>query len=143
LGVDAGLVADPAYNAVVPTGTTYQSDPPVLTILFEFTTSGLGVNGLYGFWVDNVRTGEFIPPDCATIPLVFDVDGDGDVDQKDFAAFQRCIGITPIPEGCRCLNRDTSGGSATVIDDGDFTLFLNCAQGPDVPADPACDDPAP
>lgn len=80
----------------------------------------------------------------------YDADGDGDVDQDDFAAVQRCLDITPLPPECECF--DFGGFVADgVIDGADVNLFVVCAQGnlaqgiapsgPFVPADPACDDP--
>lgn len=68
-----------------------------------------------------------------------DADGDGDVDQADFAALQRCYtyaGATAAPEACRCFDRNGDGE----IDMADFVQFAQCAGGPNVPADPACGD---
>lgn len=72
----------------------------------------------------------------------FDDDNDGDVDMLDFALFQRCItGGTggPYSPECRCMN---SNGD-TVIDTPDLMAFMECASGPSVPANPACDDALP
>jgi hypothetical protein len=75
-----------------------------------------------------------------------DVDADGDVDADDFAVFQRCHtgngGFLPSEiEYCACLDVEGPGGGPDGdIDQGDLTFFEACASGPDVPADPACDD---
>jgi len=76
--------------------------------------------------------------DCPT-PFA-DADADGDVDQKDFAAFQRCItgvGPTNVPAECRCFNHHT-GLDDPDIDLDDFEAFKACASGAGVPADPGC-----
>ncbi len=73
-----------------------------------------------------------------------DADGDGDVDQEDFAVFQRCITGADDPSGafdpeiCQCFNRD--GGDPEDIDEIDLAAFRACGSGPDVPADPDCDN---
>ena len=81
---------------------------------------------------------------CCADPFA-DADVDGDVDQDDFAVFQACItgaagGILP---GCACFDREPDTdvdqddlGNPTLLD-----TFEGCASGPDVPADPTCDDP--
>lgn len=79
--------------------------------------------------------------DAAGCPCVApwpDYDWDGDIDQEDFAAFQRCAsgpGLAYRP-GCRCFDRDDAtgveGGDGDV-DAEDFTWFRACASGPDVP----------
>jgi hypothetical protein len=75
-----------------------------------------------------------------------DADGDGDVDQSDFAVFQECFTGTnngPLPAEpayCQCFDVQSDGGDTGDgdIDSGDLLSFENCASGPDVPADPAC-----
>lgn len=70
-----------------------------------------------------------------------DSDGDGDVDQADFAVFQVCF---TGPDGellnapCRCDCYDRDGNQH--VDAGDFAAWKNCASGPGIPADPTCDD---
>jgi hypothetical protein len=72
-----------------------------------------------------------------------DADGDGDVDQDDFAKFQICftgdatgdpLGTYP-PQNCECFDTDGDGD----VDGTDFTAFQNCASGPGIPADVNCD----
>lgn len=72
---------------------------------------------------------------------VFDVDGDFDVDQVDFSAFQLCYtGTNPgnwaYDDPCKCLDIDGDNH----IDQGDYLVFDQCASGPGVPADETCDD---
>ncbi|MGQ9650170.1 MAG: IPT/TIG domain-containing protein [Phycisphaerae bacterium] len=76
-----------------------------------------------------------------------DVDGDGDVDQTDFAVFQLCYtgsGQGPVPTTphyCKCLDVDGAGGQPDDdIDQGDFNKFEACASGPGILASTACDD---
>lgn len=77
-------------------------------------------------------------------PIPFaDADMDSDVDQMDFAVWQRCAtgDGDPAgafdPEACACFDRDGD----TDIDIADLNAFRVCISGPDVPADPACGDP--
>ncbi len=67
-------------------------------------------------------------------------DGDGGVDQADFAALQLCVtgsGFAgELSSACGCFDRDNNA----VIDQSDVAAFDACASGPDVPLDPSCDD---
>lgn len=72
-----------------------------------------------------------------------DSDGDGDVDQADFARVQLCI-TEPgecLPAGCECFDRPESGSAAGDgdIDADDVDAFEKCASGPGIAADVACD----
>jgi hypothetical protein len=74
-----------------------------------------------------------------------DADEDGDVDQQDFAVLQACFtgsNAGPVAEGCECFDRpegiNTTGDGD--VDLADVLAFEACASGPEVPADPACDD---
>jgi hypothetical protein len=67
-----------------------------------------------------------------------DTEPDGDVDGDDFGKLQACLtadaaGILP---GCACFNRDGDDD----VDSDDIGPFDACASGPDVPANPTCDD---
>jgi len=93
-------------------------------------------------------------PDCDADPAcqcthdpVFDVDDDGDVDQADFAAFQTCFtgaggeGFESLSVDCQCM--DVTGVSGTpdqAIAGDDYGIFEQCASGPGVPGNDACDD---
>ncbi len=68
----------------------------------------------------------------------FDEDGDGDVDQTDFAAFQRCISGEGKAYVCGCewADGDVDGD----VDPDDYTRFQTCTSGPTISADPGCDD---
>jgi hypothetical protein len=83
--------------------------------------------------VDKIRLGT-TTPGCHT-PFA-DADGDGDVDQADFAALQVCrfeqCGL--FPPACDCFDRDDDGA----VDSADFDAFEACAGGPGIPADPNC-----
>jgi hypothetical protein len=71
-----------------------------------------------------------------------DTEPDGAVDQKDFAAFQRCLNTVPgeyTEPYCQCL--DVTGDE--MVNGDDFTYFLACLTGP-APANPppaGCDEP--
>jgi hypothetical protein len=79
---------------------------------------------------------------CDFCPTPFgDSDADGDLDQADFAAFQRCItaGGQSILPGCGCFDRNDA--TATGNPDGSVTAddladFMNCVTGPAIPFDP-------
>jgi hypothetical protein len=90
-------------------------------------------------------------PDCGPCHRPYaDADGDGDVDQADFGAFQECFsghggGIRMGPAyACDCFDRD--GPAATGdgdVDEADWEQFSHCAEdsGPNIPwnpANPAC-----
>lgn len=65
--------------------------------------------------------------DCS-IPFA-DTDGDRDVDQVDFGAYQSCFTGEGTPNAayeCRCLDRDKDGD----IDIADFAEFEKCVTGP-------------
>jgi len=65
-----------------------------------------------------------------------DFDGDGDVDQVDFAGLQRCLGISGVPcePGCEYARLDED----TDVDQADAAIFLGCLIGANLPADPDC-----
>lgn len=90
---------------------------------------------------DDPNCAEFLACQCND-PFA-DVDGDGDVDQEDFAAFQLCYtgpGQGPPPSGCACFDRPEPTAPDGDVDQADFGLFQLCASGAFVAADPACDD---
>jgi hypothetical protein len=76
----------------------------------------------------------------------YDADGDGDVDQADFAAFQACYtGLYGgVGAGCECfdLNPGTGEGDGDV-GPVDYGVFEDCSSGPGIAADKTCDDPLP
>ncbi|MHC4445198.1 MAG: hypothetical protein ACYTA5_21580, partial [Planctomycetota bacterium] len=67
-------------------------------------------------------------------------EGDGDVDQDDFAEFQACYtgdGIFALSDLCDCFDRDNDDD----VDTADYGEFQKCASGPNIPVagDPDCD----
>lgn len=104
-------------------------------------------------WVSGTNAGAFAPgaemavlgrsliPSACPDPFA-DTDGDGDVDQSDFATWQTCLtgpGVPmPDPAVCACLDTDDDD----MVDADDLVSFNRCASGPDLAADPGCDDPA-
>lgn len=66
-----------------------------------------------------------------------DLDWDGDVDQSDFAEWQRCFtgDVGSVAAGCDCADAEPN----LRVNDLDLIAFEACASGPDVPADPCCD----
>jgi hypothetical protein len=87
-----------------------------------------------GGW--HVDTISIIEPSCClaicNVPFA-DHDGDGDVDQTDFSAWQLCAGpFSPGP--CSCFDRNGNN----VLDNVDFDAFLLCMTASDIPANPTC-----
>jgi hypothetical protein len=66
---------------------------------------------------------------CCPTPYADD-DHDGDIDQRDFAALQRCYTTTQgtVTLACKCFDRDNDGD----IDSTDVETFIMCATGPEV-----------
>jgi hypothetical protein len=76
-----------------------------------------------------------------------DVDGDGDVDQEDFAALQRCFTgpdwSEPLDQVCHCLDLGDDDGDGLPDRDGnidsfDIEAFEKCASGPGIAAKADC-----
>jgi len=66
-----------------------------------------------------------------------DYDHDGDVDQDDFGHLQACLpasGPPPLLRGCRNADLDHDND----VDQDDAAIFVFCASGPAIPADPMC-----
>jgi hypothetical protein len=133
---------------------------------FGFGTQGTGnTQDIYFDCIGATDLGAFAPGEeeaCLGTSLVCpsscnrpfaDTDGDGDVDQADFAVFQLCytgsgVGAPAIPsnpEYCACLDHaDDDSNPATPpssdgdIDSFDLSAFESCASGPNILADPDC-----
>ncbi len=99
---------------------------------------GIRITGANGFGGGSGVDPCIIAANVKACPTPFaDADEDHDVDQADFAAFQRCYtGPTP-PSGtydtvhCFCFNRDSN----SVIDEFDLSAFEKCATGPGISFD--------
>ncbi|MBP7936164.1 MAG: hypothetical protein KA354_16095, partial [Phycisphaerae bacterium] len=70
-----------------------------------------------------------------------DADGDGDVDQLDFSAWQLCYSGngTATVDSCLCFDRDYGDQGDGDIDSSDLLAFVNCFSGPMVPASTECE----
>ncbi|NLX12255.1 MAG: hypothetical protein GXY44_01195 [Phycisphaerales bacterium] len=71
---------------------------------------------------------------CGQRVVWADADGDGDVDQDDFAVFQKCYSgsgesYPSEPAGCECLDVDGDGS----IDASDYQEWEKCVTGPEIP----------
>jgi len=107
--------------------------------------------GMYGPGEEDSCIGTLIPEPFSCGEIFADTDdldgdgrpdGDGDVDQDDFAVFQACYtgdGTFDLSSMCACFDRDNDDD----VDSSDYGQFENCASGPAIAADPTCDDPAP
>jgi hypothetical protein len=99
---------------------------------------------------DNVAAEDCLPPNvfsenktcaeslCCGTPFA-DSDGDGDVDQTDFSAFQNCYtgpgSLFAMSTSCKCFDRDNNQN----VDSDDWAKFEACASGPGIAANTACD----
>jgi len=122
------------------------------TTLYEGFGLGAGsTGGEYDIafdWIADTNAGAFAPGEeeaVLGISLVgtrcpvdwADFDGDGDGDQVDFGAWQRCFTASGDPTGsfdleaCVCTDRDRDGD----VDLNDAGAFLECATGPEIPFD--------
>ncbi|MDM8006244.1 MAG: hypothetical protein QUV05_08880 [Phycisphaerae bacterium] len=119
---------------------------------FEYTSAGNYWGGrLRGYaWGENVgwinldsptAYVSVASPDCRD-PFA-DADGDGDVDQADFAVMQICVSgeLTPAAAGCICYDRPQAGfpHGDSDVDPDDLDAFEACVSGPGIPASPGCD----
>ncbi len=131
--VDPGFVFKP--DATNETVLLRLDNPVADTVQFTF---GMETAGNDWWWaIDNLALLSILP----TTDPVFDYDNDGDVDGTDHAFFQLCSGpLTPASLNA-CLLSDVNTDS--VIDAVDADAFKACSSGAFVPADPACDNPAP
>jgi hypothetical protein len=154
-----GLPADPVGATTIHLLALLTGTGPFRDISNQILPAGLG-GGIAPFLVTGpvdaptdltqvTVNGQVKSYQCLTVNLGlcnqprFDADGDGDVDQEDFAVYQRCYtGITPnaVTNACRCFDWDltTSDG---FIDLADYAAFQRCVSGPYVPANPTCDMP--
>lgn len=144
---NGALVRSEDFKAVVPAGTVYASDPPVLTIEFVLETADGDTctgNGLKALHVDAVRNTFVPPPPCQTVRQ--DVDGDNDVDLLDFAVFRACFNGSNRPyalppgfdQDCRCLDVDPAPGGDGDLDLLDFARFRSCFNGENHPPASNC-----
>ncbi len=67
-----------------------------------------------------------------------DLDQDRDVDQADFGHLQRCLDMTSFTPPAECVPADLNGDGW--VDNSDLPPFLECLSGPNITANPACDD---
>ncbi|MCL2330796.1 MAG: hypothetical protein FWC56_05795, partial [Phycisphaerae bacterium] len=115
--------------------------PSVATTIL-FSTSTLPA-GTYTATItfSNSQGGSVNVPVYLTVePILADLDGDGDIDQDDFAMLQVCLsnGATDpsnLLPGCESADFNNNG----VIDADDIQLFMMCTSGPGMePTNPNC-----
>jgi len=144
--VDGAVVAGTAFSSEQGTMSVYSgqavswSGTANTSIAVRLTLRGDGRGG-DGWGIAGVDDVELYSagPSCNN-PFA-DADGDHDVDQADFSVLQRCFtgsaGTIPSePAYCACFDRPVQDG---LIDQSDVTKFEDCASGPGVEADTACD----
>lgn len=65
-----------------------------------------------------------------------DFESDSDLDQVDFAHLQMCLTSSQQAIDPFCRDADLNGDAA--VDVADLQVFIDCAGGPGIPADPQC-----
>ena len=76
---------------------------------------------------------------CPLNGVAADFDRDGDVDLADFGHLQDCLSGLYVPQTRpECQNAKLAGHN--YVDQTDLTLFLRCLTGPEIPADPNCEN---
>lgn len=148
--LNGDINGEPIVSTVVQSGLesydwTYaevegQASGAVMTVVWEMTDTAGGAHGSHADGFEFVMTAAGCPEPFA------DIDNDGDVDQEDFGRFQECYtgaGNGPVPtepEFCFCFDRENGGMGDGDIDQADWGAFEMCASGPDIPADPNCEN---
>jgi hypothetical protein len=152
----AALVVNEDENITAPPqGNFIDMDNPSLS--YEITCvekCGDGVDN------DGDNLADCADPDCDFVPGCVcndpfaDADGDGDVDQADFALIQACFTGEGDPKAmfdavhCNCFDREDIDGDGhfrpsidgdSDVDLTEFDLFEACASGAGIAADPNCD----
>jgi len=127
------------YDAFMFGTLSTSSDSIVYYDWISFTDTGIWAPGEEDDCIGSLDEVECVPP-CNDPFADVDpaTDGDGDVDQDDFAKFQVCYtgdGSFTLPEECECFDRDDNSN----VNDADFSAFKACVSGPGVPADTNCD----
>jgi len=121
----SGLVVDETGQSTIAGSETALELPiGTSTVSLLFDCRKLAVPGTYGpfslqnlelferrddqiAWVDRYREAYTLATAQIEVPCPpFDGDCDGDRDLRDFAGFQRCFGLTPIPNECRGFDVD-------------------------------------
>jgi hypothetical protein len=146
-GVDPTAAALAETTVATPTGGGYDwqhaavqahAASDIITVVWEMTGSQDGTA--------NTTHADGLTFETPCNSPFADTDGDGDVDQADFAVLQACYtgpGAGPVPatpEYCKCLDVEGAGGQPdNDIDQADLNRFEACASGPGILADPGCD----
>ncbi len=108
------------------------------TPTLDITSATFDEAGIYRCIVINAYGAVVSHPVTLTVrPTISDFDGDGDVDQIDFAYLQRCLGILDVEVTApACVSADIDGDGN--VDLEDVALFLECVSGPAIPAAEHC-----
>ncbi len=111
-------------------GTTELADSPkyagTLTPTLTITQFGWNEAGSYQLVASDFWCAASSATAVLTVATPCDYDDDQDVDQEDFAHFQRCLGAPPADTGCQDAQLDGDPD----VDGDDFALFVQCMSGP-------------
>jgi hypothetical protein len=133
------ITTNAAWLSVTPFNGSSNGEPHAISV--SYNTSGLGM-GSHNAVIMVSDAAAVNHPQTVSVTLNLappgDFDGDMDVDQDDFAFFQRCMSgdFNAHPPGCEHADLDGDGD----VDDTDFNLFFNCMSGPGIIGNPDCLD---
>ncbi len=100
------------------------------------THTGLtsGTTYYYAVFAHDEASNYAAPALAAVMVLAGDFDGDGDIDQLDFAHLQLCLSGDGVPYAAGCADADLDGGGD--VDGADMAIFIGCMGGANAP--PGC-----
>lgn len=139
------IATDQPWLSVWPQSGTSDGEADTITVSYDCSMLPLGLNHANIIVSENGSSPLPASNSPQTIPVTIQVktvrsdhDGDGDVDQEDFAHMQTCLTGEGIPiTNPACTNADLQGDMD--VDGADMLLWLQCRTGPNIIANPACD----
>ncbi|GMU23722.1 MAG: hypothetical protein AMXMBFR13_38000 [Phycisphaerae bacterium] len=133
------IADDAAWLAVAPDAGSSTGEADTITVSYSSSDLSIGTHqGLITVTSPEILDGE----QTVTVTLKItgkpgDLDGDGDVDQSDFGAFQRCFSGSGLhPTDPECEGADLDGDID--VDQSDFDRFQGCMSGAGIPSDANC-----
>lgn len=130
-----------AWLSVSPSSGSSTGEADNITIIYA--TSGLG-QGTYNATITIADDDASNAPQTIAVALTVqaatvpgDMDGDGDVAQDDFGAFQACLLGPGVPQNDPACTRAKLDQDVDV-DQDDYLIFAGCMSGENVPGDPGC-----
>jgi len=138
--MDDGLPSPPsqvtvAWSQVSGPGTAAFNDAHSAVTSATFSAMGAYLLRLAAYDGELTASDDVMVTVLSNIPG--DLDHDGDVDNDDFAIFQRCLtGSGEYVTDPLCVLADLENDGD--VDQADVNLFIACLSGPDLPGNPLC-----